>query len=61
MPHDKFGKKIEAGDEVIVRFKVKQVLENDTFCNVNLETVELMEGQYPTSLCAINTKQTERQ
>lgn len=61
MPHDKFGKKIEAGDEVIVRFKVKNVFTGEDHCNVNLESVELMDGKFPTSLCQINTKQTEKQ
>ena len=62
MPHDKFGKVVEPGDEVIVRFKVLQVFGEDenTTCNVNLQSIELMEGKNTTNLSCINTKMTEK-
>ncbi len=62
MPHDKFGYPISVGDKVMVRFEVKQVFGGDenTACNVNLETLETMEGGYKTSLSNINTRMTEK-
>jgi hypothetical protein len=60
MPHDKFGKVVEVGQEVIVRFRVTGVSQTEEYCNCNIESIE---GMPPTgaktSLGAINTKQVE--
>jgi hypothetical protein len=60
MPHDKNGKEVVIGQEVIMRFKVTAVMQGTEYCNVNLESVEkLYPGNYPTLLSAVNTKQLE--
>lgn len=62
MPHDKFGKLIEVGDEVFIRFKVDSVATSEEYCNVNLTSVESM-PPYTDSflhLGAVNTRQTEK-
>jgi hypothetical protein len=62
MPHDKFGRVINVGDEVIVRFKVEQVSTGEEYCNVQIKSIETM-PPYPDSfivLSAVNTKQCEK-
>ena len=61
MPHTMQGAELQVGDEVIMRFVVKNVMTNEEYCNVTLESVEkLYPGNYPTTLGAVNTKQTEK-
>lgn len=60
MPHDVNGKLVRPGQEVIVRFTVKEVYGESGACNVSLESVLRMpEGNCPTSIAAINTRQIE--
>lgn len=62
MPHDKFGKTINPGDEVIIRFRVETVQSATEFCNMSLKSLETM-PPYPDNfitLSAINTKQCEK-
>ena len=57
MPHDIDGTLVEAGQEVLVRFKVISVTPSEEYCNVNLETVEPMHpGEYKSTF-TLNTKQ----
>lgn len=44
MPHDCCGRKIETGDEVIMRFTVVAVDAKETECNVNLRGVDFDPG-----------------
>lgn len=60
MPHDKSGKPLAIGDEVVVRFKVTNIHASETACNCVLETVELMDNMFPTTFSYINTKQLEK-
>ena len=39
MPHDNSNRKLQVGDEVIVKFVIKSLAEGEEFCNVTLETV----------------------
>ena len=60
MPHDANGQLVEVGEEVIVRFKVKEVLTSENYCNVRLESVLGMPpDSHKTTISAINTKQVE--
>lgn len=60
MPHDVNGNKLEVGDEVIVRCKVKQVTTGEDYCNVTLETVEPMKPSGTPYSISLNAGQTER-
>lgn len=61
MPHDANGNLLKAGDEVVVRFIVKDVFTAEEYCNCNLESIL---GMPPSgsklSVSAINTRQTEK-
>ena len=60
MPHDKNGNPLRRGDEVLVRFRVKQVNQGEDFCNVELESLEHMQPSGPPlTIMAINSRQTE--
>ncbi len=60
MPHDKNGQVIQAGDEVIVRCKVKEVQPGEEYCNATLEAVETMPPSGSVSTIVLNTKQCEK-
>lgn len=62
MPHDKFGKIVSIGDEVIIRFKVEQVSPAEEFCNVSLKSLETMPPYVDSfiTLAAVSTKQCEK-
>lgn len=63
MPHDKNGKLVEVGDEVVIRGRVKGVNASELYCNATIELFEPM----PTdtgprageTISGINTKQVE--
>lgn len=60
MPHDKNGNVIKSGDFVTIKFLVKDVYNEDGFCNVNLVSTEVMPGNgYPLNVSSVNTRQTE--
>jgi hypothetical protein len=62
MPHDKFGRKIEPGDEVLIRFKVNRISDCEEYCNLGLTSIETM-PPYENSfieLSAVNARQTEK-
>lgn len=40
MPHDKNGQVLQAGDEVLVRMRVREVYPGADFCGVSLESVD---------------------
>lgn len=61
MPHDKHGKQLHDGDEVIIRAVVKEVMTGDEYCNVNLETAEAMFPGDHKSTIVLNTRQVEKQ
>lgn len=58
MSHDKNGTLIQPGDIVTVECVVKSVTPDNDFCNLNLESVEVMPGNgTKCSIAAINAKQ----
>lgn len=61
MPHDKHGKVIEVGDEVVIRAKVKQVWPGAETCNLQVETTEKMLPAHDTgSSITLNANQVEK-
>lgn len=59
MPHDKHGKLIEVGDEVVLRGKVTQVSAGEEYCNVTIETAPMFPHTELGIMSAINTRQLE--
>jgi hypothetical protein len=59
MPHDKNGKLLKAGDEVIVRCEVKTIHAGEEFCNLQVETIEPMFPMNNRIGITLNTKQVE--
>lgn len=64
MPHDKNGKVLQLGDEVILRGRVVQISPNETYCNCTVELTERMptgEGEGRVEkLSAVNTRMFEK-
>lgn len=65
MPHDKHGKEVKVGDLVTITAKVTERHESEHYCNLTLETVEIMprsdEGLGPgqRTMLTLNAKQVE--
>ncbi len=59
MPHDKNGNPLKAGDVVLIRARVKQVMAGEEYCNVDVETVEPMPPYEGGTTIVLNTKQVE--
>lgn len=47
MPHDRNGKEIRVGDEVLLRAKVTQVWAGEDYCNITIESIT---GRKPDGL-----------
>ena len=47
MPHDANGNPLEKGDIVTIRLRVNEVFAGETACNVQLQTIEEVEGETP--------------
>lgn len=61
MPHDARGNLLEIGDQVVVRFTVKQLMVAEDYCNVYLEPVIGMPPDGSQACwCTVNTRQTEK-
>lgn len=60
MPHDRDGNPLNAGDLVTVQAVVKAVQVGDEYCNVTLETVEVMYPSENKSTLTLNAKQVVR-
>lgn len=66
MPHDRNGKLLAAGDEVVIRGRVKVVTESEHYCNCTIELAEPMPTGDATPpragdcISAINTRQVEK-
>lgn len=59
MPHDKNGKKLEAGDKVVIHATVKSVSAGEEYCNATIETDPMPPYTDPFSI-TLNTKQLEK-
>ena len=58
MPHTRDGKVIQPGDIIYLPCKVLNVHAAEEFCNVDVETIEVMPGNgYPSRFSAVNTRQ----
>ena len=57
MPHDKNGNKLHVGDEVTISAVVTNVNEGEDYCNVSVETTELMFPGNQKSMITLNAKQ----
>ena len=57
MPHDKNGQILKVGDKVNVPCVVKEVHAGDEYCNLSLETEEVMFPGEQKSGMVLNTKQ----
>lgn len=60
MPHDKNGQVLSIGDTVLIEAKVKNVYTGDEYCNVELETVEVMYPGENKSGITLNAKQVTK-
>lgn len=61
MPHDKHGRILEVGDEVLIRARVKQLWPGAAVCNAQLETVEKMTPDRGTGeILTLNANQVEK-
>ena len=59
MPHDCKGQVVEVGQEVVMRFIVKSVSQNEDYCNCMIESVYPMKPAGGPSSLSVNTKQVE--
>lgn len=63
MPHDRNGKPIEKGDEVLIRATVVDVYAGEKLCNANFRVVDpadlAADGEYIPSL-TFNTRLVEK-
>lgn len=57
--HDKNGKPLKEGDLVSVLFKIRSVSADQDYCNITIDTVEVMPGDGTTSCLTLNAKQVE--
>lgn len=55
--HDKFGHALKPGDDVLIHAKVTECHEGDNYCNVTLETEEVMFPGDAKSTVNLNAKQ----
>ena len=60
MPHDKNGTKIEAGDIVTLKARVKVVDNGVEFCNTTLEIIDDKNTGEHCPVIAINARLTEK-
>lgn len=60
MPHDKNGKVLAAGDEVLIRARVEGVMAGEEYCNVQVRTLEPMPPYEEGDLLTLNTRQVEK-
>jgi hypothetical protein len=61
MPHDKNGRRIEVGDEVIIRGRVTQIWPSAASCNTQVETVERMLPSHESgTTVTLNANQLEK-
>ena len=61
MPHDKFGQELKLGDDVIVRGVVTNITQSDGYCNIGVETEELMYPSNEKTMLWLNSQQVESQ
>ena len=57
MPHDRDGKLLSVGDEVLVPCRIKTIHDTEGYCNVDLETLQPMYPGDTRSLVVLNAKQ----
>jgi hypothetical protein len=61
MPHDKNGKALQVGDEVLIRAKVEQIWPDATTCNAQFRTLEKMTpANAAGDLLTLNCNQVEK-
>ncbi len=60
MPHDLNGKRLNVGDVVTVRCKVKAIHDTEEYCNVSLETNIAMFPSDTKSALTLNARQVEK-
>jgi len=60
MPHDRNGVLLEVGDKVSIPAVVKNIMTGEEYCNVTLESEEVMfPGEYKSTF-TLNAKQVEK-
>ena len=60
MPHDCNGKLVQPGDVVTVRFKVKEISQTETFCNLKLSVENVHKDLGVEVDIWLNAGQTEK-
>lgn len=60
MPHDRKGNYLVPGDIVMIPARVIGTYAHDEYCNVSLETVELLYPGIRTSHISLNSKQVDK-
>lgn len=60
MPHDKFNRILNIGDEVVIKAKVSVVCSGDEYCNVTVITQEPMPPYKDGTAIVLNTRQVEK-
>jgi hypothetical protein len=60
MPHDRNGTKIEAGDVVNIPCIVRSVSSDGDFCNMTVDTIEVMPGNKTKNTITLNCKQCDK-
>lgn len=61
MPHDTAGNRLEVGDRVSIACRVKQIFTTEEYCNLTLETIELMYPGNERTMLTLNAKQVTKQ
>ena len=59
MPHDRFGNEVRVGDDVVIHGTVRSVTLSDGYCNISVETDELMYPGNEKSIIYLNSKQVD--
>lgn len=57
MPHDKNGNKLEVGNRVLIEAEVKTITMSEDYCNLTVETVEVMYPGSNRNMVTLNAKQ----
>ncbi len=58
MPHDRNDNVLQVGDVVMVPCRVKAIHLTEEFCNLDLETIEVLFPSNNRSALTLNAKQT---
>jgi hypothetical protein len=60
MPHDRKGQPLNIGDKIVIPAIIKDIQDNPDYCNVTLETEEVMHPGDSKNVINLNAAQIEK-